>query len=273
MSFEIVEDALGQKVEIFKGVVDFVNVKELDPAKQHYGKTHFVSILVDSVQGQKSSGKWIALGGYVEDRLRNNNTAVSVCGIDDQWYDLCKGFEIVVPVTRNDKGFIKAQMKNLRVVKAVDASEAPARGGNKAPSSTGTVKSKFDTTGVEVGHSLKGAAELHKRLGMDFDEAMVFFHDTTTSVKNWLRENNEGDLDEFNIGMSGGNAVNTALTLIDKTEDLEKFAINILRTRVPLIRDYIKSGVSPFDKDSQGPEEVEEKPVDKVEPKNTKIPF
>lgn len=257
MPFEQVEDALGQKVEIFKGVVDFVNVKELDPAKQHYGKTHFVSILVDSNGTDKKSGSWIALGGYVEDRLRNNNTAVSVCGIDDNWYDLCKGFEIIVPVTRNDKGFIKAQMKSLRVVKAVEASEAPARnsgaGGGKAPAKKG----KFDTTNIEVGHSVKGAAELYAKCGMDFDEGMVFVHDTTTAVKDWLRENNEGGLDEFNIGMNGGMAVNAALVMIEKAEDLEKFAINILRTRVPLIRDYITSGVSPFDQGSEEPAQAE----------------
>lgn len=234
--FEKVKNPIdNSEIEIFEGTVDFVSVKEHEPDR--YQKTHRVSLCVDSDANGKN-GVWLACGSFDENRIRMEGRAISLQA-DGQWYDVCKGYKIRVPVKRNGD-WINPVLKNLVIVESVDT-PAPAKAANTGVKGNYTPKKK-DNTGVLQGHAQLGGAELVVRFGMDYDEACEFYHDVSRRVVDRYREENGLGLDEYSVGAGAGNAVNVAVKLIEKAEDLEKYANAILYIRAPKLREYILNG-------------------------------
>lgn len=228
MSIERGSDRNGEYI-IITGEVNGVYYNELKQRKTYGSKgwtpTHGLVIKVD--------GHKIGLGLVdKEDKpvLRCKDT-------NGNYQDVDRGAEVSIEVESDGeyKGVeqFKALPKNLVVTKAAPAGGAPAgnsgyKGGKKK-----------DNTGQQIGHALRCGAILHKNLGVDYLEGAKAAHDVTQRVITWYTENNTHNLDEYESGMAGGNAVWNACYFVDSIENLEKYSTAILTKHAVEIRDYI----------------------------------
>lgn len=143
----------------------------------------------------------------------------------------------------------------------------------KAPASKGAASGEkseaYDNTGVLVGHAVGGAASLaEKGIKGDLVELAQVFHSATTKAKEIIAKQTGQNANGRNLGMSVGNAVNSAVKLITKTEkDVEGFlvakAVEIYTDVTIPVTEWIKAGAKPTG------EVVEEKVEDKQQAAST----
>lgn len=217
------------------GTVDGLFLNKLDNPKTYtsgkapWTPTHAINLIVD--------GDKISLGLTDKEVVRCKD-------VDGNYLDLTKGSEvsIVVEEAGEYKGVPQYQSK-VSLVTIVEhnadgyTSDGSRGGSNNTKGNTGGYSKNLD--GILQGHALKGGAIL-MRQGMfeDLVEAAKFFHDATSEVKEWYEANSK--LDAFSVGNGAGNAVNTAVEIIESTDELVETAIEILEYTLPQVAVHIK---------------------------------
>ena len=254
-----------------EGVVEFVKLDKFQEVKVSYIKqagqpdkkiesTHKASILIkEKGASRDDAGVWIGLGD-VKLHPEHENLQVKK---DDEWITIERGVEVtldVKPSEYNGKTYYNSSKGKIFVVSTEGVQSKPAKPSKS--DSTGDTPAPYDNTGQLVGHAVGGAASLaEKGIKGELLELGEIFHAATTAAKEEIAKRTSQNPNGKNLGMSVGNAMNSAVKLISKTEkDVEGFlvekAIEIyFNVTVPLT-ESIKAG-------SKGKTTKVEKPADK----------
>lgn len=264
-------DRKGKTVTYATGVVEFVKLDKFDEPKTFHwdGKaivsTHRASILVkEKGAGKDDAGVWIGLGDI---ELKNGYENLQVKD-GDNYITIEKGIEVSVDITKvdeyNGKTYYNSKKSQITVTSTAGVqAKAPA-----AAKGASTDKAEaYDNTGVLVGHAVGGAASLaEKGIKGDLVELAKVFHSATTKAKEVIAEKTGQNANGRNLGMSVGNAVNSAVKLISKTEkDVEGFlvekAVEIYTDVTVPVTEWIKAG----SKTETPKQEKVTKPAEKTE--------
>ena len=206
---KVVDHVTDTEIELFEGVIDWISIKER-AKPDNYGKTHTVSICVDSKDGK--DGTWMFLPAIKEERIRQDGKAISV-GVNKEWFEINKGCKVKLEIKRNGD-FINAKV--LKVLEVVSLEESKPQ--------NNSVKKPYPV-GAQVCHSRTAAADLCSRVeGLEFAEAMKAAHEATALVKVYVAKENP-KWGEAEVGNESGNCVNTACKMVSKVEDLPKYCI------------------------------------------------
>lgn len=271
------------KVEAFwaEGIVEYVKLDKFAEVKISYIKqagqpdkkiesTHKASILIkEKGAARDDAGVWVGLGD-VKLHPEHENLQVKK---DDEWVTIERGVEVTLDVKVSDyngKTYYNSSKGKIFVV-STEGVQAKAPTKPAKTDANGDAPAAYDNTGQLVGHAVGGAASLsEKGIKGDLLTLGEIFHAATTAAKEEIAKRTSQNPNGKNLGMSVGNAMNSAVKLISKTEkDVEGFlvakAIEIYFDVTVPLTESIKAGAKAAK--TTKVEKPVEKPVEQPEAK------
>ena len=235
MAIEVHKDPKTRKEYILAtGKVDGVYINPLKEVKTYSGKngpwtpTHSVNIVVD--------GTRISLGLTEKETVRAKD-------VNDQYQDVERGAEVSVVVEENGeyKGVKQYQARTSGITVIEDA---PKSASPQAQAIKQSYSAKKDNTPIIAGNARTAAFEILRGQDVDFPEdfkkvikELVVYSDNKR--KQYAEAN--PDLDDFQVGVSVGQSVVLASSLVSSVDDLDPIVDVILNDIVPFSVDAVKA--------------------------------
>lgn len=238
---EVEDPTTGDTIHVAKGKIERLLFKEIDGGADRFGNTHKASIAI--------GGEWInqisiKVNEGFEPQLRiNAGTRQS-----PDWVNIEQGDDVRITVTPNEyngKTYYNSQVSKIKLVKKGDGGKQQTsqqslgnQGAAKAP------YTKKDNTQVVAGNARTAAFELHR-----FDEVFDVEAINATIAELVVYSDNKRkeyassnpDLDDFQVGVSVGQAVVLAAQTVESVEELDAVVNVILDEIIPFSVEQVKS--------------------------------
>lgn len=238
MAIKTVEDQInGGVVTMVEGVIQQLSVKEIE--NDRYQNTHKFGIKIDNEWVNNINVK--TKEGF-EPTLRINAGDRS----NPNWVQIDQGDEvriIVKPNEWNGKTYYNAGVSGIRLIKK--GSGGGSSGQQTQQGGKQTFK-KRDNTGVVAGNARTASANWAARFGGDIEDYLGMFVGLADSWRKQYAEDN-GDLDDFEVGVTVGQAV-LAASQLSEQKDFDVFIAHYLGTVVPASISLVKGGVEASEK-------------------------
>lgn len=233
MAIKTVEDQInGGTVTMVEGVIQQLSVKEIE--NDRYQNTHKFGIKIDNDWVNNINVK--TKEGF-DPTLRINAGDRS----NPNWVQIDQGDEVRIIVKTNEwngKTYYNAGVSGIRLIKK---GSGGSNGGQQAQQSGKQTFKKRDNTGVVAGNARTASANWAARFGGNIEDYLGMFVGLADAWRKQYAEDN-GDLDDFEVGVTVGQAV-LAASQLSEQKDFDVFIAHYLGTVVPTSISLVKGGV------------------------------
>ena len=247
----------GGEIVVISGVVERIIIKEAERTAKNleFGVTHIASLCVDN--------QWINYislsikEGRIPDISVNSGTKAQ-----PKWVQIQETDEVKVVVTEKivgDKAYYNAKKSGIKLVKK---NATPGQQGQQSTThNTSQVKAKFNSAGIQLGHSVNGAMNFLITWGVEgSNENIVSYgkkvHCVTEKLKKEHKEANP-DMSDYDSSASVGNAILNACKLVGTEQDFEQGVYEIAK-------DLLENVVKPLGEFIRAPKEEAKAPASKI---------
>lgn len=235
MAIKVVEDQInGGTVTMVEGVIQQISFRELE--NDRFQNTHRAGVKIDDVWVNNINLK--TKEGF-EPSLRINAGDRS----SPNWVNVEQGDEvriIVKPSEWNGKTYYNAGVSGIRLIKKGSGAPQQQSNSNSGAGAKTTFK-KRDNTGVVAGNARTASANWAARFGGNIEDYLEMFVGLADTWRKQYAEDN-GELDDFEVGVTVGQAVLAASQLAEE-KDFDVFIAHYLDTVVPKSISLVKNGV------------------------------
>ena len=252
-----IDPVTDKEVVMISGPVDRIIIKEAEKTSKNleYGITHTASLLI--------GGTYINYISLGIKEGREPNIAINQGTKDSpKWVQIQETDEVKVIVTEKvvgDKVYYSAKRTGIKLLKK---NATPGQQSQQsATHNTSQVKAKFNSAGIQLGHSVNGAMNFLITWGVEgSNENIVSYgkkvHGVTEKLKKEHKEANP-DMSDYDASASVGNAILNACKLVGTEQDFELGVYEIAK-------DLLENVVKPLGEFIRAPKEEAKAPVSKI---------
>ena len=246
-----------KEIVMISGPIDRIIIKEAEKTSKNleYGITHTASLLI--------GGTYINYISLGIKEGREPNIAINQGTKDSpKWVQIQETDEVKVIVTEKvvgDKVYYSAKRTGIKLLKK---NATPGQQSQQsATHNTSQVKAKFNSAGIQIGHSVNGAMNFLITWGVEgSNENIVSYgkkvHGVTEKLKKEHKASNP-DMSDYDASASVGNAILNACKLVGTETDFEQGVYEIAK-------DLLENVVKPLGEFIRAPKEETKAPPVKV---------
>ena len=246
-----------KEIVMISGPVERIIIKEAERTAKNleYGVTHIASLFL--------SGVWVNYISLGIKEGREPNIAINQGTKDSpKWVQIQETDEVKVIVTEKvvgDKTYYSAKRTGIKLLKK---NATPGQQSQQsATHNTSQVKAKFNSAGIQLGHSVNGAMNFLITWGVEgSNENIVSYgkkvHGVTEKLKKEHKEANP-DMSDYDASASVGNAILNACKLVGTEQDFEQGVYEIAK-------DLLENVVKPLGEFIRSPNEEAKAPASKI---------
>ena len=252
-----IDPVTDKEIVMISGPIDRIIIKEAEKTSKNleYGITHTASLLI--------GGTYINYISLGIKEGREPNIAINQGTKDSpKWVQIQETDEVKVIVTEKvvgDKVYYSAKRTGIKLLKK---NATPGQQSQQsATHNTSQVKAKFNSAGIQLGHSVNGAMNFLITWGVEgSNENIVSYgkkvHGVTEKLKKEHKEANP-DMSDYDASASVGNAILNACKLVGTEQDFEQGVYEIAK-------DLLENVVKPLGEFIRSPNEEAKAPASKI---------
>lgn len=252
-----IDPVTDKEIVMISGPIERIIIKETERTAKNleYGVTHIASLFL--------SGVWVNYISLGIKEGRDPNIAINQGTKDSpKWVQIQETDEVKVIVTEKvvgDKTYYSAKRTGIKLLKK---NATPGQQSQQsATHNTSQVKAKFNSTGIQLGHSVNGAMNFLITWGVEgSNENIVSYgkkvHGVTEKLKKEHKEANPG-MSDYDASASVGNAILNACKLVGTEQDFEQGVYEIAK-------DLLENVVKPLGEFIRAPNEEAKAPASKI---------
>lgn len=252
-----IDPVTDKEIVMISGPIERIIIKEAERTAKNleYGVTHIASLFL--------SGVWVNYISLGIKEGRDPNIAINQGTKDSpKWVQIQETDEVKVIVTEKvvgDKTYYSAKRTGIKLLKK---NATPGQQSQQsATHNTSQVKAKFNSAGIQLGHSVNGAMNFLITWGVEgSNENIVSYgkkvHGVTEKLKKEHKEANP-DMSDYDASASVGNAILNACKLVGTEQDFEQGVYEIAK-------DLLENVVKPLGEFIRAPNEEAKAPASKI---------
>ena len=252
-----IDPVTDEEIVMISGTIDRIIIKEAEKTSKNleYGITHTASLLI--------GGTYINYISLGIKEGREPNIAINQGTKDSpKWVQIQETDEVKVIVTEKvvgDKTYYSAKRTGIKLLKK---NATPGQQSQQsATHNTSQVKAKFNSAGIQLGHSVNGAMNFLITWGVEgSNENIVSYgkkvHGVTEKLKKEHKDSNP-DMSDYDASASVGNAILNACKLVGTEQDFEQGVYEIAK-------DLLENVVKPLGEFIRSPNEEAKAPASKI---------